>query len=46
MTENQDSAGTRANVFINLEGSKGDSGKRLLMHNLDGDDKFHPGMVS
>ena len=46
ITEPDDSAGTSANVYVNLIGSLGDSGKRCLMHSLDDSPKFVTGAVS
>lgn len=38
-------SGTDALVYINLIGTIGDSGKRFLVHNLEGTDKFESGQV-
>ncbi|XP_070556277.1 uncharacterized protein [Ptychodera flava] len=40
-----DGAGTSADVYINIHGEKGDTGKRELRKNLEGDDKFGHGKV-
>lgn len=38
-------SGTDAQVYVNLIGTIGDSGKRFLVHNLEGTDKFESGQV-
>lgn len=38
-------SGTDAQVYLNLIGTIGDSGKRFLVHNLEGTDKFESGQV-
>ena len=46
MTGDGFGSGTDAQVFINLIGTLGDSGKRFLIHNLEGtDEKFESGQV-
>ncbi|KAH9523747.1 hypothetical protein Btru_040820 [Bulinus truncatus] len=43
ITENEENAGTEANVYINIIGNLGDSGKRFLISSSDGGDKFTTG---
>ncbi|XP_069127319.1 uncharacterized protein [Argopecten irradians] len=44
-TGDESGAGTDANVYINLLGTLGDSGKRYLKFNREGRDAFHTGQV-
>ena len=38
--------GTDTMVYINLVGTLGDSGKRFLVHNMEGTEKFQTGEVN
>ncbi|XP_077990949.1 uncharacterized protein LOC144445282 [Glandiceps talaboti] len=42
-TGSQFSSGTDSNVYLNIYGDKGDTGKRELRKNKDGNDKFETG---
>ncbi|ESO92330.1 hypothetical protein LOTGIDRAFT_162634 [Lottia gigantea] len=44
-TSKDKDSGTDANVYINIIGTQGDTGKRFLLHNLTGKNKFQTGQT-
>ncbi|KAI8774235.1 lipoxygenasey domain-containing protein 1 [Biomphalaria glabrata] len=46
ITESEENAGTEANVYINLIGNLGDSGKRFLVNSSNGGEKFSAGKTN
>ena len=44
-TGKEDGAGTKANVYVQIYGERGDTGRRKLLKSINHDDKFITGQV-